>query len=77
MTKAIVLINVDSGAERDTVARIKRVPNVIEAHVVYGGYDIVSLIEAESPAKVKETVSENLRTIENIQSTLTMMVIGN
>lgn len=76
MTKAIVLINTDSGSERDTISRVKRVPNVIEAHVVYGGYDIIAMVEAETTAKVKETVTENLRILENIRFTLTMMVVG-
>ncbi|MCL5067667.1 MAG: Lrp/AsnC ligand binding domain-containing protein [Thaumarchaeota archaeon] len=75
MTKAIVLINSDLGAERDMFNRIKQVPNVTEAHVIYGVYDIIAMVEADSLEKVKDTITKDLRTLDNIRSTLTMMVV--
>ncbi len=75
MTKAIVLINTDLGAEREMISLIKRVPNVSEAHVVYGVYDIVVMVEAETLQKVKQTIQERLRNLDNVRSTLTMIVV--
>ena|SRR5487761_267063 len=73
--KAFVLINADLGAERDVIDRIKSIPNVVEVHVVYGVYDIVAKVEAESLEKVKETITDRLRTLEKVRSTLTMIVV--
>ncbi len=73
--KAFVLMNAELGAEKDLINRIKSVPNVVEVHVVYGVYDIVAKVEAESSDKLKETITNSLRTLENIRSTLTMMVV--
>ena len=74
IAKAFVLITADLGAERDVIDRIKSIPNVFEAHVVYGVYDIVAKVEAESLEKVKETVIDRLRTLDKVRSTLTMVV---
>ncbi len=73
--KAFVLINADLGAEQDILNQIKSVPNVAEVHVVYGVYDIVVKVEAESLDKVKDTVTHRLRTLEKVRSTLTMIVV--
>ena len=75
IAKAFVLINADLGAEQDMVNQIRSVPNVVEVHVVYGVYDIVAKVEAESLEKVKETITHRLRTLEKVRSTLTMIVV--
>ena len=74
-SKAFVLINADLGAEQDMVNQIRTIPNVIEVHVVFGVYDIVAIVEADTLEKVKETVTHRLRTLEKIRSTLTMIVV--
>ena len=73
--KAFVLITADLGAERDVIDRIKSIRNVVEAHVVYGVYDIVAKVEGESLEKVKETITHRIRTLEKVRSTLTMIVV--
>jgi DNA-binding Lrp family transcriptional regulator len=75
MTKAIVLINSDLGTEKEIIAKIRKLPNVKEAHVVYGVYDIVAMVEAETIHEIKGTVQKWLRTLDGIKSTQTMMVI--
>ncbi len=74
-SKAFVLINADLGAEQDMVNQIRTIPNVIEVHVVFGVYDIVAIVEADTLEKVKETGTHRLRTLEKIRSTLTMIVV--
>lgn len=75
--KALVLINAGLGAEQDMVNQVRSVPNVVEVHVVYGVYDIVAKVEAESLEKVKERITDNLRTIDKIRSTLTLIAVEN
>ncbi|MHB8566952.1 MAG: Lrp/AsnC ligand binding domain-containing protein [Nitrososphaerales archaeon] len=73
--KAFVLINTDLGAELDVTNHIRGIPNVVEVHTVYGMYDIVAKIEAQSLAEVKETITHSIRMPEKIRSTLTMIVV--
>jgi len=75
LVKAFVLINTDIGTENEIVERLKQIPYVKEAHIVYGVYDIIAEIEAESMDKIKETISWHIRRLDHVRSTLTMFVV--
>ncbi len=75
MPMAFVLINAELGAEGQLVKELKRLENVKEVFVVYGVYDIVAKVVAESMDKVKETITWKVRRLEKVRSTLTMIVI--
>lgn len=75
MPKAFVLINADLGTEEDLVRELKKIPNVTEVHVVYGVYDIIAKVEADTMEKVKETITWHIRRLEKVRSTLTMIVV--
>lgn len=73
---AFVLINADLGAEEELVRQLKNTENVKEVYVVYGVYDIVAKVEADSMDKVKETITWKIRRLEKVRSTLTMIVVN-
>jgi DNA-binding Lrp family transcriptional regulator len=75
MPKAFVLINADLGAEEELVAELKRITNVAEVYVVYGVYDLIAKVEADTMEKVKETITWHIRRLEKVRSTLTMIVV--
>ena len=72
--KAIVLINADLGAEKDVVKDLRTIPNVTEVYMVYGVYDIVATVEADSTEKLKETITYKIRRLDKIRSTSSMIV---
>lgn len=74
MHKAYVLINTNFGMEDSVVRDLKKVEGVTEAFKVYGVYDIVAKVEAQTLEKVKETVAWKLRKISDVKSTITMLV---
>jgi len=73
---AFVLINTEIGAEEEVVNEMKKIGNVKEAFVVYGVYDIVAKVEAETMDKLKEIVSWRVRRLDKVRSTLTMLVVS-
>ncbi len=73
--QAFVLVNADLGAEEDLLKKLRDIPNVKEVYVVYGVYDIVARVEAETMEKVKETITWNIRRLDKVRSTLTMIVV--
>jgi len=75
MTTAFVLINVEPGAEEDLLKELRKVEGVLEAHRVYGVYDAVVKIEAESTEKLKEVLTWKIRRLPHVRSTLTMIVV--
>ena len=48
---------------------------VKHVYQVYGVYDIVALVEGETMDKVKETITWNIRKLNGVKSTLTMIVM--
>jgi DNA-binding Lrp family transcriptional regulator len=70
-----VLINADLGAEEELVKQLKAVEFVKEVYVVYGVYDIVAKVEADTMDKVKETITWKVRRLDRVRSTLTMIVV--
>jgi DNA-binding Lrp family transcriptional regulator len=72
---AFVLINTEIGSEDEVQDALIRISNVKEAHVVYGVYDVVAKVEAESLEKLKEVVTWSIRRLNRVRSTLTMIVM--
>ena len=69
------MINADLGAEEDLLKKLREIPNVREVYVVYGVYDIVARVEADTMEKVKETITWHIRRLDKVRSTLTMIVV--
>ncbi|MEM2843650.1 MAG: Lrp/AsnC ligand binding domain-containing protein [Candidatus Bathyarchaeia archaeon] len=75
MAIAFVLINAEIGSESELVEELKKMPYVKEAYLVYGVYDIIARIEAETMDKLKEVVTWKIRKLNKVRSTLTMIVM--
>ncbi len=75
MPASYVLINCDIGSEESVMSQLKEVDLVKEVYGVFGAYDIVVLVEADTVESLRDTISWKIRKIENIRSTLTMMII--
>ena len=75
MPLAFVLINSEIGAEDEVLNALKKVEGVEEAYIVYGVYDIVAKIRAESMDKLREIVTWKIRRLNRVRSTLTMVVV--
>jgi len=55
--------------------RLRELPEVAEAYIVYGVYDLVVKIKVEEPNQLKEVVTSKIRRIERVRSTLTMIAV--
>ena len=75
MTRAYVLINVSSGLEGQVLKNMQKIEGVEEVFVSYGVYDLVAKIKADSIEKLKELITHHLRKIENVRSTLTLILV--
>ncbi len=75
MRKSYVLINCNIGAEEFVISQLKEIDLVKEVHGVFGAYDIVVLVEADTVESLRDTITWKIRKIEKIRSTLTLMAI--
>ena len=75
MPGAYVLINSEVGAEEQVLEQIKKIPTVKEAYIVYGVYDLVVRLESDDMTRLKDEITEKIRKIDLVRSTLTMILI--
>lgn len=74
MTQAYLLVRSELGSEVDVREKLKLLPEVGEAHIVYGVYNLVVRVEAETPEVLKNMVFSEIRKRDGVRSTLTMIV---
>jgi DNA-binding Lrp family transcriptional regulator len=77
MPTAFVMVNCDLGikSEQKAISQLKNVPGVIDASEVAGVYDIVVKITSDTLDSLKETITRDIRTIDVVRSTMTLIVI--
>ena len=80
MHTSYVLINSNLGTDVEIITKIKDMladqkDVELEIHGVYGVYDIIVKLSSDNSEKLRSIVTNDIRKIENVQSTLTMMVI--
>ena len=76
MATAFVLINVEIGAEEEVLGDLGPIPEVREAHLVYGVYDIIAIVETPTMQELKDAISFKVRGLDKVHSTLTMIVVS-
>jgi DNA-binding Lrp family transcriptional regulator len=74
MQEAYILINVELGCEEQVRRDLKKVEGVKDVYTSYGVYDFIVKAASESPEHLQKLVFDNLRKIENLRSTLTLIV---
>jgi DNA-binding Lrp family transcriptional regulator len=74
MPTAYVLINCDLGSEESIIGELKK-SETVEVNGVYGVYDVVAKVRADTMEKLRETITWHVRKIDKVRSTLTMIVI--
>jgi len=75
-----ILINSDLGTDESIIMKIKEIlagEKEIEYEIqgVYGVYDIILKISSDNISTLRSTITNKIRKITSVQSTLTMMVI--
>jgi len=74
MAMAYVLLNSEIGFEKDVLEVLKDIPEVKESFRIFGVYDIIIKVEADTIGEVKKLINE-IRQVENVRATLMMIVI--
>ena len=80
MPISYVLLNSDLGSDETIISKVKEIldneENIkYEIQGVYGVYDIVLKISSENTENLRSVITNKIRKIDKVQSTLTMMVI--
>ncbi|MCV0409257.1 Lrp/AsnC ligand binding domain-containing protein [Nitrosopumilus sp.] len=76
MNKAYVLINCELNKKKKVIENLKHIDSVKEVQGTFGAYDVIVKIEHEQKDNVRETVKWNIRKMDDVRSTLTLVDTG-
>ena len=68
-------MNIEMGAEDNVKKKILSLPEIMEAHRIYGIYDLIVKIKADDIQDLKDIITEKIRKIGKVRSTSTIFVI--
>jgi DNA-binding Lrp family transcriptional regulator len=61
----------------DVLNELMNIKGVEEAYMVYGVYDIIAKVRSDSMTLLKDLITNKIRRIKKIQTTITIMVEDN
>jgi DNA-binding Lrp family transcriptional regulator len=70
-----VLLNAELGAETEVLDGLKLIDEVKETHLIYGVYDIIARIEAETMDELRKVIGWKIRRLTKVRSTITMICL--
>lgn len=74
--KAYVLLNTELGKEAEVTKALSGVNEIKAIYSLYGIYDVIIEVEADTMDKVKEVVFNHIRRLDNVKSTITLITYG-
>ncbi|MDH3765667.1 MAG: Lrp/AsnC ligand binding domain-containing protein [Nitrosopumilus sp.] len=74
--KAYVVIHCDNGEEYATLKNLSHIPEVKEADVVFGFYDVICKVEASDNKTLDHIVTKAIRSLPYIKTSMTLNIIN-
>lgn len=73
--KAYVLIKIHAGEVKEAVRQLRNVEGVIEAHMTFGPYDAVAVVEAVDISRLGVITASVIQPIPGVEQTLTCLTV--
>lgn len=73
--KAYVLIKIRAGEVKEVVHNLRKVDGVIDAHMTFGPYDAVAVVETTDLAKLGAITASAIQPIPGVELTLTCLAV--
>lgn len=72
--KAYIQIAVESGKDVSVHAALKKIPQIRDAHIVFGDWDVIGLLEITDPEELGQLIIGKIRSIPGVKLTKTLVV---
>lgn len=73
--KAYVLIKIRAGEVKEVVRQMRKLDDVIEAHMTFGPYDAVAVISAKDVSGLGALIATSIQPIPGVEQTLTCIAV--
>jgi len=71
-----VLIGVEPKKDREVYQKLLRIDEVVELYPLFGDYDLIAKVEAESYDRIGEVVVGKIRALPGVRATKTLAKIS-
>jgi DNA-binding Lrp family transcriptional regulator len=76
LARAYVVIHCDNGEEYPTLKNLSHIPEVKEADVIFGFYDVICKIEALDEKTLDHILTKAIRSLPHIKTSMTLKIIN-
>jgi DNA-binding Lrp family transcriptional regulator len=74
--KAFILVSLNEGNEQKVLDELKAMPEIVNAYVLFGEWDILTEVELSGVEELGSFVMEKIRSREDVKLTSTLVVAG-
>ena len=75
MNRAFIAIHCETGKENPIIRKLMEIKGVSEVTGTLGLYDIIAKVEAADSRELENIITQHIRKIPNVLTTMTLMVI--
>lgn len=76
MHSGYILLNCDLGAEEYIVEELRTMPEIKNAFLTFGAYDVIAEVHADTQDEFEKIVGTKIRKLARVVSTMTLNVIN-
>ena len=73
--KAYIMIKIRAGEVKDVVGHLRKIKGVVEAHMTFGPYDGIAVVEAPDIAQLGAITALEIQPIPGVEQTLTCLAV--
>jgi DNA-binding Lrp family transcriptional regulator len=73
MVTAYLLIKLIPGLEADALSKVRTIPGVVDVNLVFGQWDAIAVAEAKSLFEMSRIIIGEVRGIQGVQDTATLV----
>ncbi len=71
--KGYILIKLIPGLEKDALTHIRNIRGVSEVNLLFGQWDVITVVESKTLHEMARTVISEIRGIQGVQDTTTLI----
>ncbi len=75
MASAFVLLKVENREVEEVHAEVEALPDVTEAHVISGVYEVFTMVHTDTMPAIEALVQGQIERIKGVSSTLTLIIL--
>ena len=73
MVKGYLLLKLVPGLESDAMSQVRAIPGVLDINLVFGQWDAIAIAEAKSLFELSRIIVSEVRGIQGVQDTTTLV----